>query len=154
MNEVSLATMRWWHIAAVMALERELFEAEAWSEAAYWNELAETATRHYLVAVDGAGGPAGDRVVGYAGLAVYDDEAHVLTIGVTGAAQGRGVGTALLAELLAIADARGARKVLLDVRADNPAAQRLYARHGFVPIGRRRRYYQPSGVDAVVMARG
>jgi [ribosomal protein S18]-alanine N-acetyltransferase len=93
-------------------------------------------------------------VLGYAGLAVYDDEAHVLTLGVTRSAQGRGIGTALLVDLLAAADARGAPRVLLDVRADNAAAQRLYARHGFVPIGRRRRYYQPSGTDAVVMARG
>jgi len=137
--------MRWWHVAAVMGLEEELFEAEAWSAAAYWNELAETATRRYVVAVDDA-----DRVVGYAGLAVFGDEAHVLTIGVTGSAQGRGLGTALLLYLLAAA---GGRRVLLDVRADNDVAQRLYRRHGFVPVGRRRRYYRPSGVDAVVMAR-
>ena len=140
-----LTRMRWWHVAAVMVLEEELFEAEAWSAAAYWNELAETATRRYVVAVDDA-----DRVVGYAGLAVFGDEAHVLTIGVTGSAQGRGLGTALLLDLLATA---GGRRVLLDVRADNDVAQRLYRRHGFVPVGRRRRYYRPSGVDAVVMAR-
>jgi len=36
---------------------------------------------------------------------------------------------------------------------DNAVAQRLYQRHGFVPVGRRRRYYQPSGTDALVMAR-
>jgi [ribosomal protein S18]-alanine N-acetyltransferase len=145
---VELTRMRWWHVAEVMALEDELFEAEAWSAATYWNELAETATRHYVVAV------AGDRVVGYAGLAVFGDEGHVLTLGVTGAAQGRGIGALLLADLLAVADARGVRRVMLDVRSDNPVAQRLYARAGFVPVGRRRRYYQPSGVDAVVMARG
>jgi [ribosomal protein S18]-alanine N-acetyltransferase len=139
-----LTRMRWWHIAGVMLLEQELFGAESWSEAAYWNELAETATRHYVVALEG------DRVVGYAGLAVFGDEAHVLTIGVAGAAQGRGLGTVLLLDLLAAA---GDRRVLLDVRADNEGAQRLYRRHGFVPIGRRRRYYQPSGTDAVVMAR-
>jgi len=146
-----LTRMRWWHVAEVMALEHELFPDETWSEAAFWNELAETDTRHYVVAIDGA---AGGRVVGYAGLAVLGDEAHVLTVGVTGTAQGRGIGSALLADLLAVVDARGARRVFLDVRADNPTAQRLYARAGFVPVGRRRRYYQPSGVDAVVMARG
>jgi ribosomal-protein-alanine N-acetyltransferase len=141
---VRLTRMRWWHVAAVMELEDELFGAEAWSAAAYWSELAETATRHYVVAAEG------DRVLGYAGLAVFGDEAHVLTIGVAGAAQGRGLGTALLLDLLAAA---GDRRVLLDVRADNDVAQRLYRRHGFVPVGRRRRYYQPSGTDAVVMAR-
>jgi [ribosomal protein S18]-alanine N-acetyltransferase len=143
---VRLARMRWWHVPDVMELEHELFGAEAWSAAAYWSELAETATRHYVVATDGA-----DRVVGYAGLAVFGDEAHVLTIGVAGAAQGRGLGAALLRDLLAAA---GGRRVLLEVRADNEVAQQLYRRHGFTPVGRRRRYYQPSGVDAVVMARG
>ena len=141
---VPLTRMRWWHVPGVMELEDELFGAEAWSAAAYWNELAETATRHYVVAL------ARDRVLGYAGLAVYGDEAHVLTIGVATAAQGCGLGTALLRDLLAAA---GDRRVLLDVRADNEVAQRLYRRHGFVPVGRRRGYYQPSGMDAVVMAR-
>ena len=143
---VRLTRMRWWHVEDVMVLEHELFGAEAWSPAAYWNELAETATRHYVVAVEDGG----DRVVGYAGLAVFGDEAHVLTIGVTGGAQGRGLGTMLLRDLLA---AGGGRRVLLDVRADNEVAQRRYRRHGFVPVGRRRHYYQPSGVDAVVMVR-
>jgi ribosomal-protein-alanine N-acetyltransferase len=140
-----LTRMRWWHVADVMVLEHELFAAETWSEAAFWNELAESGTRHYVVALQD------ERLVGYAGLAVFGDEAHVLTIGVTGSAQGRGLGTALLLDLLAAA---GDRRVLLDVRADNEVAQRLYRRHGFVPVGRRRRYYRPSGVDAVVMARG
>ena len=43
--------------------------------------------------------------------------------------------------------------MLLEVRADNEAAQRLYQRRGFTEIGRRRGYYQPSGADAVVMKR-
>ncbi|MFL6129278.1 MAG: ribosomal protein S18-alanine N-acetyltransferase [Mycobacteriales bacterium] len=141
---VRLTRMRWWQITDVMVLEHELFAAETWSEAAFWNELADTATRHYVVALDEG------RLVGYAGLGVFGDEAHVLTIGVTGSAQGRGLGTALLLDLLAAA---GDRRVLLDVRADNEVAQRLYRRHGFAPVGRRRHYYQPSGVDAVVMAR-
>jgi ribosomal-protein-alanine N-acetyltransferase len=163
---IVLTRMRWWHVRPVLALEQELFAEEPWSEAAFWSELAETSTRHYVVALEqahpAAGAPgtssgpvAGDgpvdvAVLGYAGLAVFDDEAHVLTIGVTRSAQGRGIGGALLRDLLAAA---GQRRVFLDVRVDNAVAQRLYTRHGFVRVGRRRRYYQPSGTDAVVMAR-
>jgi [ribosomal protein S18]-alanine N-acetyltransferase len=139
--------MRWWHVAEVMVLEPELFADEAWSEAAYWSELAEPGTRHYVVTLED------ETVVGYAGLAVFGDEGHVLTIGVTGRVQGRGLGAVLLRDLLAAAADRGARRMLLDVRSDNMVAQRLYVRHGFVPVGIRRRYYQPSGTDAVVMAR-
>jgi ribosomal-protein-alanine N-acetyltransferase len=151
--------MRWWHLPAVLALERDLFGAEAWSAAAYWSELADTETRYYIVAlrrppdpVAGAGG--GDtQVLGYAGLAACHPEAHVLTLGVAPAEQRRGLGAALLRDLLGAAERGGAREVYLDVRADNPVAQRLYARHGFVAVGVRRRYYQPSGTDAVVMRR-
>jgi ribosomal-protein-alanine N-acetyltransferase len=141
---IELARMRWWHVPPVLALEHELFPEESWSAAAFWNELAETQTRHYVVAL------LADRLVGYAGLAVFGDEAHVLTIGVTGTVQRGGIGTELLRDLLAAA---GPRRVLLDVRVDNAVAQRLYERHGFATVGRRRRYYQPSGTDALVMSR-
>ena len=68
------------------------------------------------------------------------------------AAQGRGIGSMLLDALLTEADRRSP-VVLLEVRADNQVAQGLYQRRGFTEIGRRRRYYQPSGTDAVVMKR-
>ena len=97
---------------------------------------------------------AGDtEVLGYAGLAVGPDEAYVQTLAVRRPNWGRGVGAALLAELLREADTRGRRPVLLEVRAENARAQALYARFGFELIGRRRGYYQPSGADALVMRR-
>ena len=90
----------------------------------------------------------------YAGLCVYSpEETFVQTIAVAAAAQRRGVGTALLRALLDEAARRGAHQVDLEVRADNDSAQRIYAAHGFTAIGIRPRYYQPSGVDAVVMRR-
>ena len=101
---------------------------------------------------DGDSGPDDPVLVGYGGLIAYDDEAHVATLGVTRALQGEGIGSLLLDDLLAEADKRSP-VVLLEVRADNEAAQRLYRRRGFVEIGRRRGYYQPSGADAVVMKR-
>ncbi|WP_104527775.1 ribosomal protein S18-alanine N-acetyltransferase [Blastococcus saxobsidens] len=134
-------------LPAVMLLEEELFAPDTWTAAMYRDELAQTRTRHYLVADDGGA------VVGYAGLIAYDDEAHVATIGVTGARQGQGMGALLLDALLAEADRRGSPVVLLEVRADNERAQELYRRRGFAEIGRRPKYYQPSGTDAVVMKR-
>jgi [ribosomal protein S18]-alanine N-acetyltransferase len=143
-----LETLRWWALPGVMALERALFEPECWTEEMFWSELAQPDTRHYLMAVDGS-----HELVGYAGLAVYPDEACVQTLGVADAWQGRGVGTAMLRALLAEAAARRAPRVSLEVRADNERAQQLYARHGFQTVGRRRGYYQQSGVDALVMMR-
>ncbi|MGY1848910.1 MULTISPECIES: ribosomal protein S18-alanine N-acetyltransferase [unclassified Blastococcus] len=144
---VRLRPMRLADLPAVMELEEELFAPDTWTVAMYRDELARTDTRHYLVAEDEGA------VVGYAGLIAYDDEAHIATIGVTGARQGEGIGARLLDALLAEADRRGAPVVLLEVRADNETAQGLYRRRGFAEIGRRRGYYQPSGTDAVVMKR-
>ena len=146
-------------LPGVMVLEEELFAPDTWTEAMYRDELSRPDTRFYLVAEfhlegeDDEEEVATDPVmVGYGGLIAYDDEAHVATLGVTKALQGEGVGSLLLDALLAEADKRSP-VVLLEVRADNEAAQRLYQRRGFTEIGRRRGYYQPSGADAVVMRR-
>jgi ribosomal-protein-alanine N-acetyltransferase len=138
--------MRLADLPAVLELEEQLFAPDTWTAAMYRDELARTDTRHYLVAEEG------DRVVGYAGLIAYDDEAHVSTIGVAADRQGEGIGARLLDALLDEADRR-TPVVLLEVRADNELAQGLYRRRGFTEVGRRRGYYQPSGADAVVMKR-
>lgn len=139
--------MRWWHVAALLPLERALFREQPWTERMFWSELGQLDTRHYVVAVDG------EDVVGYAGLCDYPDEAWVQTMAVAPSHQGRGTGALLLADLLDEAARRRQRVVSLEVRAGNDRAQRLYERHGFVRTGVRRRYYQPSGDDAVLMTR-
>jgi [ribosomal protein S18]-alanine N-acetyltransferase len=153
---VTLRPMRVEDLPAVMVLEEELFAPDTWTEAMYRDELSRGDTRFYLVAefdVDGDGVlGAAPVMVGYGGLIAYDDEAHVATLAVTTDLQGEGIGSMLLDALLAEADKRSP-VVLLEVRADNAAAQHLYATRGFVEIGRRRGYYQPSGTDAVVMKR-
>jgi ribosomal-protein-alanine N-acetyltransferase len=138
--------MRWWDIEPVMTIEKELFGDDAWSDAMFWSELAQRDTRLYLVE------EAEDTVMAYAGLCAYvPHEAYIQTIAVAPRAQRRGVGTALLEELIDEARKRGVGHLDLEVRADNDAARRLYERHGFIEIAVRRNYYQPSGTDAVVM---
>ena len=143
---VTLRPMTRDDLRAVMRLEEELFAPDTWTRSMYLEELELTDTRWYLVAVDA------DDVVGYAGLIAYPEEAHVATIGVTGARQGEGIGGLLLDALLAEADRRSP-VVLLEVRATDEATQGLYRRRGFQPIGVRPRYYPLSGEDAVVMRR-
>lgn len=147
MSGVRLGRFRWWHIDQVLTIEADLFGAEQWSPAMFWNELANR--HHYLVATDDDGA-----VLGYAGLAVAPpDEAWVQNIAVRRDAQRRGIGRLLLEALLAEAARRGIRSTLLEVAADNAPAQRMYAMYGFEPIGVRRGYYQPSNTDALVMQR-
>jgi ribosomal-protein-alanine N-acetyltransferase len=142
---VTIERMRWWHIDLLLPIEADLFGAERWSAAMFWNELA--AGHHYRVVLDG------DEIVGYGGLAVDTGEAWVQNLAVRRDAQRRGVGRALLTDLLAEAARRGARRTLLEVAVDNAPAQKLYAQFGFEPVGVRRGYYQPSNTDALVMLR-
>ncbi|MFE1772591.1 ribosomal protein S18-alanine N-acetyltransferase [Streptomyces sp. NPDC059008] len=143
--------MRWWDIAPVLELERELFPEDAWSAGMFWSELAHArgdfATRRYLVAEREA------RIVGYAGLAAIDGTGDVQTIATARDQWGTGLGARLLTELLGAATDFECHEVLLEVRVDNLRAQRLYERFGFEPIGFRRGYYQPGNVDALVMRR-
>jgi ribosomal-protein-alanine N-acetyltransferase len=142
---ITIERFRWWHIADVLPIEDDLFGAEKWSAAMFWNELAQ---RHfYLVAVDG------DDLLGYAGLAATPDEAWVQNIAVRRSAQRRGVGRELLEALLAEAARQEIKQTLLEVAVDNAPAQRLYASYDFEPVGIRRGYYQPSNTDALVMMR-
>ena len=143
---MTLARFRWWHIEQVLPIERDLFGPEPWTHHSFWSELGQTRARHYVVLLDG------DVVVGYGGLCDYPDEAFVQTMAVARSHQGQGLGALLLQDLLAEAERLGQMRVLLEVRADNEPAQRLYLRHGFVREGVRRGYY-PGGVDAWVMAR-
>lgn len=130
----------------IMALENASFPTDAWSEAMMREELS---SRHGWYIVDELGG----LLVGYAGLRAVagSRDADVQTIAIAEASRGRGRGRALLDALLAEASRRGVRTVFLEVRADNPVAQALYASEGFLEVGRRPRYYQPDDVDAVVM---
>ncbi|MCU1482370.1 MAG: N(6)-L-threonylcarbamoyladenine synthase TsaD [Subtercola sp.] len=90
---------------------------------------------------------------GYGGLLSPQGaaDADIQTIAVSPDARGRGLGRRLMQALIAEAARRGARRVFLEVRADNPGAQHLYRTLGFTEIGVRRGYYQPDDVDAVVM---
>lgn len=148
MQEDSLRPMRWTDIDDLVRIDALLFEHDAWPAATWWAELRERPRRVYVVAT----GP-GDRAMAYGGLDVAGDVADVMTIGVSPQAQGRGLGQRLLDRLLQIAREAGVEAVLLEVRADNDAARNLYARNGFEQINVRRGYYQPGGVDALVLRR-
>ena len=131
----------------IIALEQQLFPEDAWTPAMFAAEFAQPAARRlYLV------GEEGTTLIGYAGMMFTGgSQADVVTLAVDPARWGEGTGTALLMALIDEAKKRGYEEVLLEVREDNPRARRLYLRHGFAEIGIRRGYYQPSGVDAVVM---
>ncbi|MGN6426343.1 ribosomal protein S18-alanine N-acetyltransferase [uncultured Leifsonia sp.] len=136
-------------VPAIMDLERSTFVTDAWSERSM---LAEVTGEHgyYLVAFPPE---EPERIDGYAGLLAPAGaaEGDIQTIAVAPAARRHGLGRSLMQALIGEARKRGAREVFLEVRADNPGAQNLYRTLGFEEIGVRPKYYQPDGVDAIVM---
>ena len=131
-------------IPAVHRIERASF-AVPWPDGAYRNELVTNRLASYVVA------RAGDEVVGFAGLWVMVDEAHITTFAVDPRWRRRGVGQWLLVRLFELADARRAREATLEVRLSNMPARRLYEKYGFRPVGIRPRYYSDNGEDALIM---
>jgi ribosomal-protein-alanine N-acetyltransferase len=95
--------------------------------------------------------PSNERIVGFAGMWLMLDEAHVTTIGVKRELRGHGLGEILFATLLQIAIDVGAHRSTLEVRISNQSAQALYRKYGFHDEGVRRRYYSDNNEDALIM---
>jgi ribosomal-protein-alanine N-acetyltransferase len=166
-------------IAEVLAVDRESY-ALPWPASAYRRELSSNQHAHYIVLkrVDGAGVPVNEQqpatrhwkqlmpwlrtsdsphskrvghVIGYAGMWLVGEEAHVTTVAVAPEARGKGFGELLLASLIEIADELQARWVTLEVRVSNFTAQQLYRKYGFREAGLRKRYYSDNNEDALIM---
>ena len=90
-------------------------------------------------------------IVGYAGLWLMVDEAHVTTIGVHPDHRGRAVGELLFLGLADIARQMRAFRMTLEVRVSNTGAQALYHKYGLENAGIRKRYYSDNGEDAYIM---
>lgn len=146
-TRVEIAPMTAQDIPAILEIERRSF-ATPWPREAYTHELDHNRTAVYLVARQD------EAAVGYAGMWVVMDEAHITTIAVDPPLRGLGIGERLLIGLIDRAIERGARWIQLEVRQSNMVAQRLYHKYGFREVGIRRHYYSDNGEDAVVMWTG
>jgi [ribosomal protein S18]-alanine N-acetyltransferase len=145
---VVLAPMRRADLPRVLEIEVAV-SSRPWTDAAFLMELNRE-DRRYLVARSDA--TADGEVVGFGGVALFPEEAHVMTLAVDRRAQGRGVGAQVVAGMLDEVARAGRRAVTLEVRASNGPARRLYRRAGFEDSGVRPAYY-PDGEDAVIMWR-
>lgn len=128
-------------IPDVAAIERQVY-ATPWSPRVFFDELAMD-NRRYLV-LDSE-----DGIVGYGGLLLVEEDAHITTIAVAPEVRGRRLGLRMMLALVDAAVANDAKHLTLEVRVSNTSAQSLYERFGFEPVGRRKNYYVTE--DALVM---
>lgn len=132
-------------LPGVLSLERSIYGAPWRIE--HFARLIDLPAGMGWVAVAGRG-----EVVGYALGWVTAEEAEIANIAVAAEWRRSGIGARLLRTALDHARARGARRVYLEVRISNAAAQSFYRRFGFQVVGRRPRYYTRPTEDAYMMA--
>lgn len=126
----------------VLTIEQACFP-RGWNRSHFQAELASERASCVVVEQDG-------RVAGYLCLTVLLDEAEILDVAVDPALQGRGIGAQLVQWACDEAIQRGARLLLLEVRATSQPAIALYERFGFQQTGLRKAYYEDN-IDAVLM---
>ena len=129
-------------IPTVSQMEAEIYD-QPWSPRVFFDELGMD-NREYLVITNGD-----SQIVGYGGLLVIDDDAHITTLAVAPEARGQRLGKRLMLALVDQALDVGARHLTLEVRLSNSSAQGLYELFGFAPVGRRKNYYKDE--DALIM---
>lgn len=131
-------------VPAVVALEHRSTD-EGWTASAYENELTNNkAARYFVLEIDG-------EIVGFAGLWLQFDQAHIVTIAVAPELRRSGHGLRLVLSLLDLAEREGMDDCTLEVRKSNEAARALYRRLGFFEVGLRKAYYLDNREDAVIM---
>ena len=141
---VEIHTMHRRDLRSVLDIEKRVFP-EPWSSTIFGSELALRHGRSYRLA------RVGRRVVGYRGVMFTGEEAHVTTLAVAPEYHRCGVATVLLLDAVRASVESGALHLSLEVAFGNQAAQALYRRFGFSPVGIRKNYYQLTGEDAYVM---
>jgi ribosomal-protein-alanine N-acetyltransferase len=140
MNEIRPITEK--DLAEIAKTEQLLF-SDPWSEEAIRSFLALSHAQGYVCLRD-------SHVYGYLLGSLLAEEAELLRIGVKKESQRMGLGEALLAHAIALWKEKGAGSVFLEVRASNEAAQHLYEKKGFVPVGKRPRFYRHPTEDALL----
>jgi ribosomal-protein-alanine N-acetyltransferase len=140
-----ITPMRRRDLTAIQVIERQVYP-QPWSINVFASEieLARQGQRYYVSAYRGG------ELVGYAGMMIVGDEAHVTNIAAEPRRQREGIGRRLLADLAWEARQRRCTAMTLEVRISNEAAQALYRLFGFEPAGIRQRYYE-NVEDAIVM---
>lgn len=116
-----------------------------WSRDSFINEIQTNVFARYLV-VESEG-----RVIGYGGMWLVVDEAHITNIAIHPDFRGHGLGEKLMRALMLVAFESGAAHMTLEVRRSNLPAQRLYEKLTFKAEGIRPGYYTDNGEDAIIM---
>jgi ribosomal-protein-alanine N-acetyltransferase len=141
---LNLTEFSWWHVVKAHEIDKQAFNATAWSLPTFWSELTQR-NRYYLALVD-----ENKEIMGFGGIAFNGADADIQTMVIKPEFQKKGYGKKLLDALLEKVYENKSKRVFLEVVAENKPAISLYLSRKFEQIAQRSNYY-PDGSDAVIM---
>ena len=133
------------HLDEVAAIENDCF-SHPWSRRSLESEL-QNETSRFLVAVEDG------KVIGYIGMSTVIDEGYLFNAAVDSHYRKKGVGSALVRELVTWCQQHEFAFLTLEVRESNAPAIALYSRFGFVRVGERKNYYSDPAENALLMTK-
>ncbi|MEA4826473.1 MAG: ribosomal protein S18-alanine N-acetyltransferase [Clostridium sp.] len=142
MNDLFIYPMDESNVIDVLEINNICFNPP-WSLESLKNELKNKFTRYIVVKKD-------DIVIGYAGIWIIIDEAHITNIAVDPDFRGIGAGNVLIENIIDICKELEIPSITLEVRETNTVAKNLYKKYGFIEEGIRKNYYE-DGTNAVLM---
>ncbi|WP_084024064.1 ribosomal protein S18-alanine N-acetyltransferase [Vulcanibacillus modesticaldus] len=128
----------------IWLVERASFPTP-WTKEAFIKELTDNRLAHYFVL------ELGNQIIGYAGMWIILDEAHITNVAIHPETRGRKLGELLMRNLMTMAKLFGAKKMTLEVRESNRIALNLYCKLDFKRQGIRKKYYTNPIEDAIIM---
>lgn len=131
-------------IGGMYAVEKASF-AMPWSYESFAENFY-NAFSVYVLAEDAENG-----IIGFAGMQMIFDEAHIMNVAVKKEFRRKGVADGMMAFIKSYAKEKGVLRVFLEVRTSNLPAQALYAKHGFSVMTVRKKYYSDTDEDALIM---
>lgn len=131
-------------IKEVAAIEEASF-SDPWRDSTFYSELYHGDTSKFLIA------QMDKRVVGYVGMWLIGDEAHIVNIAVHPNYRRQGIGTKLVMALFDEIRKKGIERITLEVRASNIIAQQFYKKFDFQEIAIQEKYYRDTHEDALIM---
>ena len=140
---ITVRAMRKADVNAVYEIEVQSFRTP-WSLRSLMGELKNHVAHYTVMEQD-------DRIIGYCGMWVLFEEAHITNIAIRPEQRGNGYGKALLHAAMRVAASFGAEMMTLEVRETNAVAQKMYDEMDFLQQGRRKRYYTDTGEDALLL---
>jgi ribosomal-protein-alanine N-acetyltransferase len=143
-GQLKYVPLRAEYLDQVLEIERVSFPTP-WSKQSFLSELHDNSMAYYIVCM------LDEKVIGYGGMWIILDEAHITNVAVHPEHRGKRIGQGIIFYLISKALSLGVCRMTLEVRPSNLSAIKLYQRMGFQAAGRRKGYYTDTKEDAIIM---